>query len=522
MKNVFVIILLAFFTISGYSQNLTRTGVTKAAVRNVGSIIQDNRVTGYYQFFRMDKSDKKNYNYELNVLDENLRLVSTIQVARPKTFFLLEGVFNGTSFGFLFYDTKTKSMELISYDRTLKQLGSANLPVKNKQSVVYYKMITEGSNLTSDILVPVNNAGFLVSRATVASDTKYRLEFFDNNLKSLWVREAEQKSENRIELADYAFQTDQYIGSIISQKKFSTSKNQSEFMMVQDKLTGREIFNVPMTVDQYSLAFADVFYEASNNTFIVFGEYFNVEDKELKARSLGLMTVTFDIQGKIVSKKVNSWMNDISKVAPVNEKGKFDGNNTSLLFHEIIRTADGKIFAIAEQYKKAANALGIASNVLSIAAMSPNNNVANVQLNVYNMVVFEFNADQTLRKVHSFEKDKNVLMLPGGYGNLSNRMLSYYAKAVGGFDYSFTQQPADKNTFFISYINYDREKGERAKNVLGTIVYTPEKTFTVDKLAMNRKSSEYFVYRAKDGYVLVTEYFRKEKRLETRLEKVNY
>jgi hypothetical protein len=58
--------------------------------------------------------------------------------------------------------------------------------------------------------------------------------------------------------------------------------------------------------------------------------------------------------------------------------------------------------------------------------------------------------------------------------------------------------------------------------MLGSVIYTPEKTFVVDKLALNRSSSEYFISRAKEGYVLVTEYFKKEKRLDSRLEKLNY
>jgi hypothetical protein len=138
------------------------------------------------------------------------------------------------------------------------------------------------------------------------------------------------------------------------------------------------------------------------------------------------------------------------------------------------------------------------------------------------MVVFEFNPDYSLRKLHMFEKEKNVLHLPEFFGNMTNRMLSYYAKAVGGFDYAFTQSTTDRSTFFISFVNYNREGGGRGKNTLGTIVYTPEKTFIVDKLVMNRSSTDYYVYRAKEGYVMVTEYFKKEKRVETRLEKVNY
>lgn len=104
----------------------------------------------------------------------------------------------------------------------------------------------------------------------------------------------------------------------------------------------------------------------------------------------------------------------------------------------------------------------------------------------------------------------------------SSKMLSYIAKAFGGFDYVFNQTSPDKSTFVITYINYDREKGEKGKNILGSIIYTPEKVFTVDQLPLTRKSSIYFVYRAKEGYVLVSEYFPKEKRIDSRLEKLNY
>jgi hypothetical protein len=57
---------------------------------------------------------------------------------------------------------------------------------------------------------------------------------------------------------------------------------------------------------------------------------------------------------------------------------------------------------------------------------------------------------------------------------------------------------------------------------LGAVVYTPEKTFTTDKVTMTKRSGEYAIARAKAGYFLITEYFKKEKKLEMRLEKFNY
>ena len=101
-------------------------------------------------------------------------------------------------------------------------------------------------------------------------------------------------------------------------------------------------------------------------------------------------------------------------------------------------------------------------------------------------------------------------------------MMSYVAKAYGAFDYQFLQNTSNKNGFVVNYINYDRQKGEKAKNILGSVIYTPEKTFTVDKLPLTRKSTSYFVYPAKEGYVMVSEYFKKELKVESRLEKLNY
>jgi hypothetical protein len=137
-------------------------------------------------------------------------------------------------------------------------------------------------------------------------------------------------------------------------------------------------------------------------------------------------------------------------------------------------------------------------------------------------VIFEFDADFAIQKLHVFEKDKNSITFPAGFMIMSSKMLSYVAKSYNAFDYQFTQTSADKNTFVVTYVNYDREKGEKSKNVVTSIIYTPEKTFSVDKLPLNRKSTEYFVYPGKEGYVLVNEYYKKDKRIESRLEKLNY
>lgn len=198
--------------------------------------------------------------------------------------------------------------------------------------------------------------------------------------------------------------------------------------------------------------------------------------------------------------------------APVNARGQFDGNSSRILFHDFIRSSDGSIFAIGEQYKKVASAAGIVGNVMMAALAGNAGTFSNAQLNVYNMVIFEFTPEVVLKKVHVFEKDKNVFPLPAGAEYLSPKLVSYYARALGGFDYAFTQRAEDRSTFHVSYVNYDREKGQASRNVLNSIVYTPEKNFVVDSMPLDRRSTSYFVFPAKDGFVMVTEYYKKEKR----------
>jgi hypothetical protein len=521
MKKIYFALMLAMLCSGLSAQNLSKTGVVKMNIRSTGPIIQNEQIKGYYLFYLVEKQDKKNYNYLLSIYDENLREINSVTLTRPRTFFLIEGGFNGEAFGFLFYDTKSKSVELIGYDRSLKQTGVVKKIVSNKFLIETYKNFAIGQEPSQAYLVPVSNKGFLYYGLKEGKKAHYHMEFFDNSMKSLWSEQVKEKNGYSVETASEAFQSEEFVGTLITKRKLAASTNPETELAIHETLTGKLLFRVPMMTDKYTVSFSEISYDPNASNFTVFGEYFNKDGNEAKDRSLGFITLTFDMNGKIAGVKTNSWLNEISKAAPVNERGKFDGNNTSILFHNIVRTNDGKIFVIGEQYKKAASAAGIMMNVLA-AAGGGYSQASNVQLNVYNMVIFEFTSDYVLKKVHVFEKDKNVLQLPAGYGALSPRSLSYFAKAVGGFDYSFTQPSSDKSTFYVSYVNYDREKGEKGKNVLGTIVYTPEKVFSVDKLPMNRKSTLYFVYRAKEGYVMITEYFKKEKRLDTRLEKVNY
>ena len=522
--NVLIAVLLLSTTLL-QAQNISVSGVVRMRLKSSGPILSGDQVKGYYFFHSMEKVDKKNNNYMLSVYDENLRKINAVNIVRSTKFALIDGAFNGEVFAFMFYDVKGKVTELLAYDQTLKEVASVTRPVVSKYETVIYNSVAEGASAGQAFLVPIAKQGFLVYGFQAAYKQLYKIQYYDNTLKERWSMLAPE-SEYSIEVASDGFQTEQYLGSLITKKKSANSKDIDVDLLVQNAANGEFLFQVPLESGPYSISFSDVFFDEVNQNFVVFGDYYDKKDKELKAQSLGFIYLTLDLEGKIVGEKRNSWAEEISRVTPMNANGKFEGSNTNILVHDIIRTSDGQIFVVGEQYKKAASGAGIAMNVLSIAAAAAtgyySSSASTTQLNIYNLVIFQFDSDYSIKKLHVFEKDKNVVLLPSGSTYASSKMLSYYAKAVGGFDFVFSQLSEDRSTFSVAYINYDREKNSPAGNLLGVVVYTPEKVFSVDKMRLTRKSSEYFVHRGKEGYVLITEYFRKEKRADSRLEKINF
>jgi len=520
MKITTITAIILFVACGAWAQTFTKTGIKSIRIRSSGEVIHNNQVTGYYLFYNLERTTARTNNYLLTFMDENLREINSVNIIRSSTFTILESSYNGSNFAVIGFDRAQNMMELITYDSTLKQTAVITRLIKGNNLRMAYGAAANGDETEQRFLVPVTGKGFLLYSVNESRKAHYHVEFFDSSLKSIWVDEPAEDAD--IEMAFEAFQDSQAIGSLIERRERNQSKNLEFDLLVNNTSTGKRMFKVPVLIEnQFTIAVSDVRHDSVTNQFVAFGEYYGMNARETRDRSLGFINVVYDSNGKMVSHKETSW-EDMSKVTPLDAKGKFEGSNTSILFHNTIRTSDGQIFVIGEQYKKAASASGIALSVAAIALGGGGGQTQMTQINIYNLVVFQFNPDFTINKVHTFEKEKSVMQLPSGSVNMSPKFVSNYAKAFGAFDYRFTQMSTDNSTFIINYVDYDRKNEDGKAFVVGSIVYTPEKTFVTDKFTITRKTTSFNIMKAKPGYLLVTEYFRKEKKIESRLEKVNY
>src|SRR5258705_14007389 len=84
------ICLLCLSVTTVFGQTKAFNDVLKLQLRNMGPIIKNNNVTGYYMFYKVDKVDRKNNSYLLRILDENLNEVGSDKIIQSKYFYLVE------------------------------------------------------------------------------------------------------------------------------------------------------------------------------------------------------------------------------------------------------------------------------------------------------------------------------------------------------------------------------------------------------------------------------------------------
>jgi hypothetical protein len=135
------------------------------------------------------------------------------------------------------------------------------------------------------------------------------------------------------------------------------------------------------------------------------------------------------------------------------------------------------------------------------------------------MVMLELTPDFNLKNARLIEKNKNDFSLMAFTDFLSPHTLAMVAKAAGSFDYSYTQIGKNNATFTTAYTDYERNKDYKGLTFHALSYYDGK--INEDKINLKSKATDLQVMPAKPGSVLIIEYFKKEKKLEMRMEKIN-
>jgi hypothetical protein len=509
-----VLILLGIQGMQVFAQTKTIENVSNAYLKNMGPIINDSEVKGYYMFYRTDKLDSKTYSYDLAILDQNLNAVNTKSITGSAYLNLIEGVYNEDALIMKFYDGKTKEIIIQIFDKQ-GNLASESKRVATKTETYTLAAATENS---SPSLFSIDKVGAADYRMVKNASYGYEIEFIPSKAGiNKWTYASDVKSKE-VQIATFIYGDENVvINSIIKKPNILSNSVDMEVLGINTK-TGEKMFQIRLDDAQYELMVLNGFGSDNAGNVYLFGSYYAKGDKEFKSASLGLFSAKVDLTGNLKSKKLVSWEGDISKFLSVDLKGKMKGNFYTY-FHDIVRNKDGNIYAIGEQYRKQVSALGVASKVLNRGG----GGVSASEMAVEDMVILEFDKDFSLKNVNVIEKERNIIALPEGAGIYGPVVLSNLVKAYGGFDFEFLQMNKDKSVITISYLDYVNVKGADDKYVLGAATYSDSK-YSIDKIDVRQLSrgNTIKVFPGKTGNFMVMEYNRKLRNINLRLEKINF
>jgi hypothetical protein len=528
MKKLLSLTVAAFLSIGSQvmAQNAEITNVLNLkSARQSGTIKEQNKIAGYYTFYFKEKQDKANSVYEIALMDNDLNSVNSFEFKRPKNSNLLEAVYNGEVFMFFFWDAKT-GYEFVTFDLNGKQQGSTKMPKAEISQYDLQQSMSALSSPTGNVTIyPSGNAGFIRQSFTKGKKPGYEVVAYDNNAKKQWSYASSDASKlfESIEIGEVS---ESIITATVYRRKSAMSRKMDLAFLILDRNNGKKIAELNMgTEEEGKQSVLKSYIDNQNKKIVLIGEYYKPGDDMLKDLSAGMFVKEIDMEGEVLKEKTFSWKGDISKFKQQNldEEDKKDDKPYSLFFHDVVRSADGHLFLVAEQYRKQVSAGAIAGKVL-VAAAGGSSDASNLEIRVANMVVLELDGNNELVDYDIIQKRKRSVLLPSGMGLYSTAYLGYYIQMIGEFDYSFTSRDTESDEFTVLYTDANRkeEKGQKNSDFLVGIIHIKGGEKKADRIGINTEARNTWLRPAKPGYIMVAEYFRKEKVIKMRLEKLAY
>lgn len=512
-----VALFVALFAPNTKAQSkLTVDKVYSAYLRNSGVIMQQGEIKGYFYFYLSDKIDKRTNEYTLQIVDENLNKVQSIKFEDNKNVSLLESAYNGSSLSFLFKNEEEKLLQMKVYDLDGKLKYTYSRPYNNKtdELMKQYESLHTDEGMNQSVFNLGEDGYVSVMPLKDGKEQTYEVDMYSSKKKKQWTY-IPAGDDQKFAYAEYLGSTDSLvILEVIRKNKLLSGKSTAHLVGI-NPMTKKKVFDIDDEKDEFTFVPSSVLPVAGGGRFIAMGNYFDKDASIIRSSSKGLAIYEIDNNGNILSKTYNSWGDDIAKHLPMTSKGKID-NIGYLFIHKMIPTANGKFFIVGEGYKRQVNAGGVALTALGAMAGAYGNAGA-TKMVVTDLVVMEFNQGYKITDAKIYDKTNNTVSSGLSDYNSQHKM-AMYIKMIGGFDYEFTTGTPEDNNFVICYSDWVRSSDYKGET-FNALRYNGTK-FSQDKIELKSKASKMRVLPAKAGSVMIMEYFKKDKRLEFRLEKL--
>lgn len=464
-------------------------------LRSSGPIIENKQVKGYFFLYISDKVDRKTNHYTLRILDQNLNSVKSIEFDDAKEVTLVESSYNGNNIAFLFRNDKEHKMDIRIYgiDGKLKYTYNREYDVRSSGLLNVQNFLGDAEK-ANKMLFEVGDNGFVGIYPVIEGMRKitYEVDFYSSTQQKKWTY-IPQDDEPFANATFLGFTDKAVLLNAVTRSNTSSKAKVSNTITAINLDNNRKMFEINTVSDKMMILPSLVIKESENGVYTVAGLYVD-EDAYESARSAnskqthGIAFSSFNEKGVVLKRYFNSWQEGLSKYIKVNKNGILE-NFGYLMFQNLI-SYNGNLFVIGEGYDKKL---------------------------VTDMIVIEVNSDRKISNAQIFPKTHNAV------GNLDNSFMvsmetnATIAKMMGEFDYKFSNFGI--SGFSVVYEDFLR-KNKKDDFAISVINYREGK-FSTEKIKLSSKADLTEIYPAKLGFVMIVEYFKKEKKLDMRLEKMD-
>jgi len=513
MRRLIFIVLICCTTFM-YGQETSIKNIRAIKLKNVGTLMDGGEGNGYYAFYEVEKKDKKTRAYSVKFLDANMNEIGKKTITGTKFLSLVDGEYNGDNLFLKFIDIKESEITYRQYSKSGELLSKITEEVKYKELQVNTQTNSLMENSTG--ILSVEGKGFLSFLNRKYKKWGYEVRFFPNSKDDKGWTFTSDKNSKEIETVSFLGSNDEIALLSVTRRPGLMSKKMDFYMLGIDTNTGEKLFEKKMSDGKNSIMVTSTFFDENTDEVTLMGYYYESAEKVMSGKSKGMIIKKMNKKGEYIFDKKLSWASDLGKKLPVDAKGKLDGKGF-LYFHEMTKNAEGNYFLVAEQYKKTANAGGIAAGIAASLSGNVTSNIGMANIVTEDLYILEFSPKFELLSAEVFEKNKSKVNLPQGYEFVNISLLGAFIDLYGGFDFSFLQRDKNEDVFSVVYYDYDKEAQTRNIHTLTRV----DGEFADDKIKLE-SAGAFSILPNKHGSIGIVEYFSKERTLNFRTEKFNY
>ena len=484
---VFFLFIASFISVKAQEYAFHKLGVIKV----------DNAVKGYYFLISEEKS-RKIKEFTLEIFDPNL--VSTAKVTftvhpdfvvkknMPMTHPSMVQFLQNISFvdNFLMIQVyKMKEFDVIESKIYIIDVlkNSICTTFENSDAAYEYFLVSGGCiirrmGLTDMEAVDINKK--VLWKSSIKGDEFKNMSFFHNGKNAI-----------------SKFNTDLFKVSV--SKSGGKDKGYFEDLRLFDIKTGKEVFKFDRAPGEAVNYIPEFIQQVADGNYVVTGSYKVIEEKGKEAPENGLFFQKLSKEGKVIISKKYSYNEYMKKCMPAK---KADRLNMDLVRFKGILYNDNKISLIL-------NNTGFSYYSMRLKEKAP-------------VLENDKAGDVAANGLCSFEVDQNLELIK--WNTLNNRMETPEYKDDQKLTEYFFEEPvinkADHSMVLNAIVMNSKNFKDKTKFV--SVKLSNSKIIGTDEIEVNQDATWVDFIDAKPGYILIAEYYEKEKKLDKRLEKLTY